>query len=44
MIFNTENLYWLTCIQNFEVHLQLENGLKRNIQKEFKFEFETHLN
>jgi hypothetical protein len=44
MIFNTMNLDWLTCIQNFEVPLQVENGLKRNIKKEFKFEFETHLN
>jgi hypothetical protein len=44
MIFNTVNLYGLTCIQNFEVPLPVENGLKGNTQKEFKFEFETHLN
>jgi hypothetical protein len=44
MIFNTINLGWLTCIQNFEVPLEVENGLKRNIKKEFKFEFGTHLN
>jgi hypothetical protein len=44
MIFNTINLGSLTCIQNFEVPLEVENGLKRNIKKEFKFEFGTHLN
>jgi hypothetical protein len=44
MILNTVNLDWLTCIPNFEVPLQVKNGLKRNIQKDFKFKFETHLN
>jgi hypothetical protein len=44
ILFNTVNLDWLTCIPNFEVSLQLANGLNRKIQKEFKFEFETHLN
>jgi hypothetical protein len=44
MTFNTENLSWLTCIQNFDLPLQVEIIFKRNIQKEFNFEFETHLN
>jgi hypothetical protein len=44
-IFNTTILDWLTCIKNFEVSLQVaKRGLNRIIQKEFKFELETHLN
>jgi hypothetical protein len=44
MIFKTVNLDGLTCIKKIKVPLQVVNGLNRKIQKEFKFEFETHLN
>jgi hypothetical protein len=44
MIFKTVNLDDLTCIEKIGVSLQVVNDLNRKIQKEFKFEFETHLN
>jgi hypothetical protein len=44
MIFNTANWDWLTCIHKLEVTLQVANSLKKNIQKAFKFAFETPLN
>jgi hypothetical protein len=44
MISKAVNLDGLTCIEKIEVPLQVLNGLNRKIQKEFKFEFETHLN
>jgi hypothetical protein len=44
MIFKTVNLDGLICIEKIDVPLQVVNGLNRKIQKEYKFEFETHLN
>jgi hypothetical protein len=33
MIFNTVNLYWLTCIQKFEDPLQVANRTTKEISK-----------
>jgi hypothetical protein len=43
MIFNIVKLYWLTCIQKFEVLLQVAKRAQiEKFQTELKFKFEIH--